>query len=75
MEMAGMCVHVREHHLLVNCGDTLRALSGAELQSNRDNYRQNQRSQPTGACLLRVRFSSPEYRGKADGQVSRNLLL
>src|SRR6202021_1086602 len=62
MEMARMCVHVRKHHLLVNCGDAIRASSGGEHQSDRDHARQNRRSQPTGACLLRVRYSSPKYR-------------
>ena len=65
------CVHVRKHHLPVNCGDAIRALPGAERQSDRDHDRQNRRSQSTGACLLRVRYSSPKYLDRADGQVNR----
>jgi hypothetical protein len=56
--------------MVVNCGDTIRALSGAERQSDSDE-RENRRGQPTGACPHRAESLSPEHRGQADGQVNR----
>lgn len=61
---------LRKLHLLVDSGDTIRALSGAERQSDSED-RENRRGQPTGACPHRVQSSSPEYRGQADGQGNR----
>jgi pimeloyl-ACP methyl ester carboxylesterase len=67
---ARMCVHVHKHHLLVDCGDTIRALSGAKRQSGSNDH-ENWRDQPTGECPHRAHSSSPEYRGQANGQVNR----